>query len=126
MGKTISARGVNTFINPAGIVEQHYIGRVTSSSVLKAVSDLRKFAKQIRDENKPALYLADVTKVTSHTLSSHKTALLNMEESPYDRSAVYGKLPLQILLNTLFMVSGKFDRSRAFSNRIDAIRWLKQ
>jgi hypothetical protein len=121
-----STTKVTTFINPAGFIEQHYIGAQTGPSVTRGVQSLRRLVKKIQSQNKVPLVLIDITLVTTNDLESHKAAIKGMQEVPFKRVAIYGTLTLQILLNTLAIVADKYETVHAFNNRIDAIKWLRK
>lgn len=126
-----SKKKVETFIHPAGFVEQHYSGFQTLNSVLSGIKDLERHVnKVVKEQGKPALILVDTTSLTKVDLSrrmlnARKTAVRVMSELEYRKAAVYGPLAIQILVNTLAKISGKHKRIRVFENRLDAISWLK-
>jgi len=124
MDKLIS--GVTTFMNPAGFVEQHYIGAQTGRTVSTAVAADMKLVKKLQKQNKEALILVDLTEVTSTNLQSHKAAIKGMTIVPYRRVSIYGPLPLRILLNTLGIVADRHENVKAFATRSEAIEWLKK
>ena len=119
-------KSVSTFINPAGFIEQHYIGPQTGVTVAQGVQAVNSEVKKLKKQKRAALVLIDISQVTSTDLSSHTTAVKGMREVPYKRIAIYGPLSLQILLNTLAIVADKYDAVHAFSSRLEAIEWLKQ
>jgi hypothetical protein len=48
-----------------------------------------------------------------------------MKQAEYNRIAVYGNAAVQIMVNTLILIAGKRDKIRVFSNREEALKWLK-
>lgn len=119
-----------TFFNPGGFIEQHFIGNQTPDSVIDAISELVQSAKKIRSKNQDALILVDVTKVpkidvSGRMIRARQEAVKAMMNADYDRVAVYGSTALQVLVNTLILIAGKRDKIRVFSDRLDALKWLK-
>src|SRR5579871_483607 len=120
-----------TFINPAGIVEQHYIGQQTPESILIALRDLEGCIKEAAKFKKPVLILADVSLVPKIDLSKRmlevrKAGIKTMGSVKFRRAAVYGPLKVQVLVNTMALISGKQDKLKVFGNRVKAIAWLKE
>jgi hypothetical protein len=119
-----------TFFNPSGFVEQHFIGIQTPESVIAAVDELVKRAKNLKDKGQQAMILVCVEEVPKIDISgkmagARKQAVAAMRSAEYDRIAIYGNTAVQILVNTLVLISGKRDKIRVFDNRVDALRWLK-
>ncbi|MBX4197156.1 hypothetical protein KW801_01200 [Candidatus Saccharibacteria bacterium] len=120
-----------TYFNPAGFVEQQFIGTQTPESVLASVEDLIKWSKKLKSKQQPALFLVDVTQVPKIDISSkmahvRQRAVKAMTSAEYDRVAIYGNVAVQILVNTLVLIAGKRHKIRVFSNRVDALSWLKE
>jgi len=110
-----------TFINPGCIVEQHYIGEQTPQSIIAAIKDLEKYSKKLAKTKKPVLILADVSQVPKIDLGPRmlvvrKTAIITMRSLKYKKAAVYGPLPVQILVNTMALIAGKQHRIKVFSS----------
>src|SRR5579872_170816 len=123
--------GSKTFIDPAGIVEQHYIGQQTPESILRALKDLEAYVKKAAKLNKPVLILADVSLVPKIDLSKRmievrKAGIETMRSIKFRRAAVYGPLKVQVLVNTMALISGKQDKLKVFGNRVKAVAWLKK
>lgn len=119
-----------TFDNPAGFIEQHFIGVQTSDSVIGAVEALVKEAKKLARKKKEILILVDVTKVPKIDISgrmakARKEAVQAMKDAEYDRIAVYGNVAVQLMVNTLVLIAGKKDKIKVFGDRVEALRWLK-
>src|SRR5579872_5525757 len=126
MTKPKDAKAVLTFINPAGFVEQHYRGDQTKKTVSHGVASIHRLANKVKSGGKEPLLLVDISEVTSTDIGSHMAAVKGMKNVPYKKLAIYGPLQLQVLLNTLAIVADKHDQARAFNNRADALRWLRQ
>jgi len=126
-----SNKKVATFINPAGFVEQHYIGLQSLEDVLMGLEDLEESVKgYVKKQGRPALILEDLTKLSKVDLSkrflqARKIAVRLMREMEFERAAIYGPLATQILVNTMSLIAGKHDRIRVFDTRDKALRWLK-
>jgi hypothetical protein len=119
-----------TSFNPAGFIEQIFMGNQTPDSVIAAVEELIKRAKKLKAEGEKALILVDVTGVPKIDISgkmarARQQAVKAMATAQYDRIAVYGNVAVQIMVNTLVLIAGKRDKIRVFGNRVDALRWLK-
>jgi len=125
-----SSEKIRTIYNPSGFIEQHFIGVQTPQPVLDAVDELVKRAAKLKSQNKPALVLVDVTKVpkidvSDRMLKARRSAVKAMREAKYDRVAIYGALPVQVMVNTLVLIAGKRDKIRVFASRDEALKWLK-
>jgi predicted glycosyltransferase len=125
-----SSDKVKTSFNPAGFIEQVFIGNQTPDSVISAVEELVRRAKMLKTERKPVLILADVTKVPKIDISgkmagARKQAVAAMATAEYDKVAVYGNVAVQIMVNTLVLIAGKRNKVRVFGNRVEALKWLK-
>jgi hypothetical protein len=121
-----STSKTTTFINPIGLIEQRAIGPQTGVTVRKNIEELVKLIKVLRRQHKPVLVLIDITGVTKNNLASHKAVVTGMLEVPCDLAAFYGPISLQVLVNMLSIVADKSKTIRAFSNRDDALSWLKK
>lgn len=119
-------QNVVTFIHPSGFIEQHYLGTQTGETVADGVHQVSKLVSQFHSEGKKALVLVSLDDVTDTNLDSHAEAVKGMKEVPCDRLSIYGSLRMQVLLNTLILVADKTDIARAFGDRIDALRWLRE
>jgi hypothetical protein len=118
------------FYNPAGFVEIHFMDEQTPESVIAAVRELVSWSKKLNAKQQTVLILADVTEVPKIDISgkmapARKVAVKAMSDAKYDRIAVYGNVVVQILVNTLALIAGKREQIRVFSNRAEALRWLK-
>ena len=118
------------FYNPAGFVEVHFSGEQTSQSVIAAVTALVAWSRKLSAKNQKVLILADVIDVPKIDISSkmapaRKEAVKAMKDAHYDRLAVYGNVAVQIMVNTLALIAGKRQKIRVFSDRTEALRWLK-
>jgi hypothetical protein len=128
---TANKKKVETFIHPAGFVEQHYTGFQTLNSVMSGLRDLEKHVnKVVEDKGKPALVLVDTTGLTKVDLSrrmlgARQKGVALMRDLGFAKAAIYGPLAIQILVNTMAKIAGVNGRIRVFESRVDAIRWLK-
>jgi hypothetical protein len=118
------------FYNPAGFVEIQFMEEHTPESVIAAVRELVSWSKKLNAKQQTVLILADVTEVPKIDISgkmapARKVAVKAMSDAKYDRIAVYGNVVVQILVNTLALIAGKREQIRVFSNRAEALRWLK-
>lgn len=119
-----------TFYNPAGFVEIHFLDEQTPDSVIKAVKELVQWSKKLNAKQQKVLILADVSQVPKIDISgrmapARKEAVKAMSSAKYERIAVYGNVVVQILVNTLALIAGKRQEIRVFSDRSEAVRWLK-
>ena len=117
-------------MNPAGFIEQHFVGSQTPQEVHKAIADLKRITRRLHKEGKPVLILVDVNRVTKidlgpKMLKARVAGMKAMRSIEYKRAAVYGPLTVQVLVNTLALVAGVRDKIRVFDSRIDAVRWLR-
>lgn len=118
------------FFNPSGFIELHYIGSMTPETITESCRKLFKKTEKLITEKKPALILVDVTKISvtnnhKQMAPARKEAVHLLTKSHYDRIAVYGSLPVQIAMNTIVLIAGKRDKVRVFSDRVEALKWLK-
>lgn len=120
---------IDTFVNPAGIIEQHYIGLPQPPAMEAAVKKLKKLAARLSDQKKTILILVDVTdtpvKPVKIDLESNRISIEVMKNLDFKRIALYGPVVTQVMLNTLAMVVGKKDKVAGFHDRNEAIRWLR-
>jgi hypothetical protein len=122
----LSGSRVETFISPAGFLEQKYIGPQTGPSVKNGVKKLDVQSKKIISQNKDVLMLINLDDVTTTNRAAHLEAVKAMRYLQYKKTAIYGPVRLQVLLNTLTLVAGMQKKIRVFSNRIEAIKWLRE
>jgi hypothetical protein len=120
---------VQTFINPLGIIEQHYIGLQSPQSILYGLDQLRNYVGKITDGD-DMLILADISQVpeidvSKRMLPVRKAALDLMKSLNYKKAALYGPLPMQTMINVLSLVAGTHSKIRTFDERPKAIRWLR-
>jgi len=115
---------IRTVFNPAGFVEQKYVGDQTAASVLRGRKQLERCAKKLLDEHKDLLILIDITELGKTDTESRIAGVRGIKSVPYERAAMYGSLSTQVLVNTLALVAGKKDNTRAFSDRTEALKWL--
>ncbi len=121
---------VKTFINPAGFIEQNYVGSQTPQEILAAIKLIAHYSKKLQKQEKPVLILVNINQVTSIDLS-HRTfnarlaGVKAMHTVGFQRAAVCGPLSVQVLVSTLAMVAGTRSKIRVFDNRVDAVRWLR-
>lgn len=121
---------VETFINPAGFIEQWFSGPQKPESLIHGVEQLVKKAKKINARSEAVLILVDASSVpkidgTGQMAQARKVAVKAMKSAPYNKIAVYGNLAVQIMVNTLALVAGRRDKVKVFADRTDALRWLK-
>lgn len=127
---TKTANYVKTFLNPAGFIDQYYVGAQTPQEILAAIKRLGYYSNKLQKQEKPVLILVDVSRITkidlsNRTLSARKAGIKAMRSVKYKRAAVCGPLPIQILVTTLALVAGAHSKVRVFENRLDAVRWLR-
>ncbi|HET7529093.1 MAG TPA: STAS/SEC14 domain-containing protein [Candidatus Saccharimonadales bacterium] len=120
----------NTFDNPAGFIEQHFLGVQSADSVIAAVEELVRRAKKLKINKQHVFILVDVSDVPKIDVSgkmsrARKEAIKAMKDADYDKIAVYGDTALQIMVNTLALIAGKRDKIRVFASRVEALKWLK-
>jgi len=119
-----------SFYNPAGFVEMHFFGEQTPDSVISAITELVDWSKKLNSKKQRVLILADVTDVSKIDISgkmapARRVAVKAMTSAKYDRIAIYGNIAVQIMVNTLVLIAGKRKQIRVFSDRLEALRWLK-
>lgn len=116
-----------TFINPAGFIEQHYIGTLKLPAIKKAIEELGKIVEEQKAQKKPALVLIDTSLAATSLFfntQAHTASIKGMKTIPLGRAAIFGPLVAQVTVNTLAMITGKKDKIRGFTSRQEAIRWL--
>lgn len=121
---------VYTFLNPAGFVEQDYVGSQIPQDIHNAIKKLEEFAAGLNELDRPVLILVDISRVTKidlgpKMLRARIAGVKAMRSIGFKKAAVCGPLQIQILVNTLAMVAGVHHKIRVFDNRIDAVRWLR-
>lgn len=120
------------FINPSGFIEQHFIGEQSPDSILDALESLKKCAKKLESQKKQVLILEDLSEVVredflSPRMAPVRSAAINIMKSiNFKKAAIYGSLPLQVIVNTLALISGKRNSIKVFHHRSEAIKWLLQ
>jgi hypothetical protein len=124
------AQNTNIFINPSGFIEQHFRGTLSPEDIIAALKQLKAHAKKEKSAGNTVLILEDASNITKLDFLSPKMAHVRKEatkaakEIDFERSAIYGPLPYQVIVTTLAIVSGKRNRIRVFDNRAAAIKWL--
>lgn len=118
------------FASPGGFIEIYFKGEQTPESVTAAVKGLVRWSKKLETEHQKMLVLADVSDVSKIDVSgkmapARKVAVEAMRNAKYEKIAVYGNVAVQIMVNTLVLIAGKRKEIRVFSDRMDALRWLK-
>jgi hypothetical protein len=121
-----SAKSVNTFINPAGLIEQHYVGAHNGITIGVGVREANKQVQKFIKANKPPLMLVNLTEVKSTNIKAHIAAAKGMRAVPFKKIAVYAPHNLQILINTLAIVSDRKKSVKAFDSRFEALEWLQE
>jgi hypothetical protein len=126
----MSETKVKTSFNPAGFIEQAYIGSQTPDSIISAAEELIKRAKRLKGKGEKVLILADLSDMAKIDFNdkmarARKAAIQALAETDYDKLAVYGNAGVQVLVNTLAMIAGERHKIRVFGERIDALKWLK-
>lgn len=116
---------VTTLISPAGFIEQCYVGDQNEQSVKQGIKELKTCISKLKHQNKPAIILVDLSTLGNTDLGAHKAAILGMRTLDYQLGAFYGPLPIQVLLNTLSLVSGMQKKLKVFETRVEAVKWLK-
>ena len=121
---------VRTFLNPAGFVEQNYVGSQTPQEIFGAIRKLGYYSKKLEESGQTPLILVDLSRVTKIDLSrrflgARKAGIRAMRSLSYERAAICGSLPIQILVSTLALVAGVHAKVRVFDSRVDAVRWLR-
>ena len=123
----MAARKKNEVIlNPAGFIEQHYIGYQTEKSTNEGIYQLEILAAKLRKRRKPVLILIDITKLGGTSAGARIAGINGMKRVRYKRAAMYGPLSTQVLVNTLALIAGKQHTTKAFGDRATAIKWLKE
>jgi hypothetical protein len=120
----------NTFYNPGGFVELCFYSEQTPESVISAVTELVSWSKNLSSKKKKIYILVDVTEIpkidtSGKMAAARKEAVRAMTTAKYDRIAIYGGVAVQIMVNTLVLIAGKRQKIRVFSDRLEALRWLK-
>ena len=121
---------VRTFLNPGGVIEQHFVGAQNPQEILDAIKKLAVYSKRQRKTNQPVLILVDVSKITKmdlsqRTLGIRKASIKAMRAIDYESAAVCGSLSVQVMVSTLALVAGVQRKVKVFDDRIDALRWLR-
>jgi hypothetical protein len=114
-----------TYLNPAGFIEQKYIGYQTEKNTTDGIAKLQGIAKKLEAQHKPVLILIDITQLGGTSSSARMAGISGMRRVKYKRAAMYGPLSTQILVNTLAMIAGKQNKTKAFSDRAEALKWLR-
>lgn len=125
---SVSKGKVDTLINPAGFIEQCYIGLVKIQAVSKAIKELAKLVEEQKTQKKPALILIDTSLAATSLFfntQAHNAAIKGIKTIPLDKAAIYGPLLTQVTVNTLAMIAGKKGKICGFTDRQEAIRWLR-
>jgi fatty acid-binding protein DegV len=122
-------RKSSIFFNPSGFIEQHYHDGQTPETSLEAIKQLKSHMKKIRAQSKPVLIYIDITKLKKIDLSSkmlhvRAAAVKAMKDCDFDKAAICGPLPVQVLVTTLALVAGKSKKIKVFDNRIQGVEWL--
>jgi fatty acid-binding protein DegV len=117
------------FIHPRGFIEQHYHDGQTPESSMNAIKQLEKYINRLHNQDKAVLIFIDVSKLKKIDLSGKMlhvrlAAAKAMKDQTFNKAAIYGPLPVQVLVTTLALVSGKSKVVKVFDNRAQAVKWL--
>jgi hypothetical protein len=111
------------FLNPEGFIEVVLVGDQTAQMFESIYADSIPLLDELKEQNKPALCLFDLTAETGFSLSSNKAALEILERTNYDKIAMYN-VPHYKVTEGIILATGKDDRTKLFKSRDEAVAWL--
>lgn len=120
---------IKTVVNPAGLIEQEFVGSQTPQEILAAIKEIGSQARKLEKSGKPVLILVDLSRVTNIDLSKNTrgarmAGLRAMRSVKFVRAAICGSPTIQVLVSTLSLVAGVHAKVKVFNNRADALEWL--
>ena len=114
------------FLNETDIIECHVIGDQTTESVAAMGRKIDSLLTQLKKEKKPGLVLDDLLKMGSVPSAPRNMVIELAKSLPYDRLAMLGAGGIiRVGANIIIRVSGRHRRLRYFSDKDEALRWLK-
>jgi hypothetical protein len=120
----------NAFIHPSGFIEQNYNGEQTPESILQAIDQLKQLVEKVRMQKKPVLILIDLSGIHKvdlgpRMMKARIAGMKAMATLKYQGAAIYGPVPLQVLVNTFAMIAGVHEKIHVFDSRAKAMKWLR-
>ncbi|MBX4197154.1 hypothetical protein KW801_01185 [Candidatus Saccharibacteria bacterium] len=116
---------IEIFINPAGFIEQHYYGYVSVAALFESRKELMRCVDRLSQQNQPILILSDLTGMKKTSAAARKLGMETMNETPYQKAAIYGPMLSQVMVKSLALVAGKQQEIKVFDDRLAAVKWLK-
>jgi hypothetical protein len=110
-------------MNPDNCVEVVFIGHQTGETFNDTYKMVLPLINKLKSEGKPLLGLFDLTEHTGYSLSSDTAALKFLENTDYDKIAMY-HVPHAEVTKGIIMAIGKSDNTKLFDSRSEAVKWL--
>ncbi len=111
------------FLNPQGWIEMVLVGPQTGETFRQSYEQVLPLLVQLKNEGKLAMGLVDGTEQTGYSLGSDRAALEYLENTQYDRIAMY-HIPHAEVTKGIILAIGKSDTTKLFDSRAEAVAWL--
>lgn len=115
------------FINNDGVIECQVIGDQTLQSVTAMGEEIGSLAARLDAERRPLLVLDDISHIGSVPPDARKKVIQFVKTVKYNRLAMFGGNGLiRVGANLILRASGKSKKLKYFTNRSQAIVWLRE
>ncbi|HEX7259835.1 MAG TPA: STAS/SEC14 domain-containing protein [Candidatus Saccharimonadia bacterium] len=111
------------FLNPEGFLEIVFVGHQTGETFQDVYEKVLPLLAGMKAEGTPLRGLFDLTLQTGYSLNSDKAAMKFLEETDYDRVAMY-HVPHAEVTKAIILAMGKSDNTKLFESREEALAWL--
>jgi len=119
--------GNRVFLNPDNIIEIEVVGDQNSASVELMARQANILITQLKAVGKPQLVLDNLLQMGSVDPEARKLVVEVAKRMDYDRLAMLGHGGLMSFgANLMLRATGRGDRAHYFSDREEALRWLKE
>ena len=113
------------YMGDNGFIYVEYIGDQNATTLEQTIQKVDKVINEVKSQNKPALVVCDISKVTKHDAGARKVGSEALNTLHYDKFAICGgNFFLRSIASILVKATGKSNVS-VFKTQEEAVRWLK-
>lgn len=114
------------FLDDIGLIHGIFEGDQNYYSINQAAQQIEEFIKVVRQQNKPAIVLIDITNVVKQDSGARKAGWEGLSTLKYDKWAMFGSNPfIKNVANLVGKATGLSHRIKVFTSREEAEKWLK-